>query len=216
MTPLLGAIFSLSISIPCVIGLVRYRRVDPANHPFIHLMWIGLVHEIISIVLIHNRHPNLHSYNVFALAQAFVCTKLFQRWGIFRGNRWLYAAVQLSYICFWVLEYSASGFRHFASYFIVYHSFIIVLLSIHQLNSVVFNDSGLLLRSSTFLICMSFISYFTYTVLTEVFWIYGLNRSRVFQLRVYTILAYINLIVNFIYALAILWMPMRRQYILRS
>jgi hypothetical protein len=51
--------------------------------------------------------------------------------------------------------------------------------------------------------------YFTYSVLVEAFWIFGINHSSVFRNNIYGILSYINLFVNLLFTLAIVWMPTR-------
>ena len=67
-----------------------------------------------------------------------------------------------------------------------------------------------------FLISIGFIIYFTYEILVEAFSLYGLNNSLEFQKNVYMILTYLNLFVNLLYALAILWIPRKRVHMLLS
>jgi hypothetical protein len=46
----------------------------------------------------------------------------------------------------------------------------------------------------------------------EVFYLYGVNESHTFALKVYLIFNYINLFCNLIYALAALWMPTKMRF----
>jgi hypothetical protein len=61
---------------------------------------------------------------------------------------------------------------------------------------------------------IGFIAFFTCKILIEIFWVYGLNSSRDFRVEVYRIMTFINLTVNLIYAITLIWMPAKREYTL--
>jgi hypothetical protein len=94
------------------------------------------------------------------------------------------------------------------------YSLSVVLLSIHSINGILFKEREIL-KNPAFLICLGIVVFFTYKVVIEMFWIYGLRESRNFRLNVYIILVYINLICNLIYALAILWMRRKQAFTLQ-
>ncbi len=48
------------------------------------------------------------------------------------------------------------------------------------------------------------------------FWLYGLRFSKEFLMNVTTILIYINLFTNLVFALAVLWMPAKHRFSLPS
>ncbi|MEI9912224.1 MAG: hypothetical protein WDO71_22780 [Bacteroidota bacterium] len=121
------------------------------------------------------------------------------------------------YIAGWSLEWIMNpAHRVYNSYFIIVHSIIIVLMSINLINRLLFSVSRSLGRNPVFLICMGMAVYFTYAVLVEAFWVYGLNQSPSFRLGIYEILSYINLFTNLFFGFASLWMPLKPQYIMRS
>lgn len=213
MDVLTGALFSLSVGIGAIAGRVRYRKIDPVFWPFIYLLWVGFTNELISIGLMYGGYSNFVNNNIFFLLEALLICFQFYRWDILGRRKYL--LLQSTFIIFWVAECILQSIYTMNSYFIIFHSFIVVLMSIHMINKIVFAENTSLLKHPVFLICMGFIVYFTYSVLVEVFWLYGLTQSKVFRLRIYEVLSYINLLVNLVYAIAILWMPMRQQYILR-
>ncbi|HEX7905833.1 MAG TPA: hypothetical protein VF487_18305 [Chitinophagaceae bacterium] len=213
----LNALFSLSIGIGAIICWVRYKRTDPAFVPFIWLLSFGLLNEITSISIMHAGHSNAINYNLFALIESLLVTWQFRRWGLFNQQLKLYYFLQLLYPVALGVEWLASPpERVFNSYFFIGHSIIIVLMSISQINRLLFSLSRNMGREPVFLICMGLAIYFTYTVLVEVFWVYGLNQSKVFRLGIYEILSYVNLFTNLLFAFASLWMPLKSQYIMRS
>jgi hypothetical protein len=214
MNVLTGALFSLSICIGAIIGWIRFKKIDPAFFPFIFLIWIGVGNEVISLILMYHGYPNVVNFNLFALTEALFISWQFFRWNLFK-HKWVLFILQLAFISFFLIESFSRGLFSFNSYFIIIHSFLIVLMSISMVNKNIFQDNSALLRNPVFLICMGFIIYFTYTVLVEAFWIFGLHR-KLFRLAIHEILVYINLFTNLLFAFSILWMPMKQQYIMQS
>jgi len=212
----LSALFSLSVGIGAVIGWIRLRKIVSAYLPFLWLLWLGLINELLSIGLMQAKHSNVINFNLFSLIQALLITYQMFRWGLFQDRKPFYFTIQATLLLSWMYElFILQSIYQFNSYFTIFHSFVIVLMSISTINQITFKEPGSLAKNPIFLICMGFIFYFTYAVLVEAFWIYGLNHSRAFRIRIYEIMAYVNLFTNFIYAFAILWIPLKRRYILQ-
>jgi hypothetical protein len=217
MTFELNAAFSLSVGIGAVIGWVRVKKTDPAFLPFLILIWLGFTNEILSIILMKAGYSNAVYYNIFSLLEALIVNWQFRRWGLYGNNKRMYYIVQFLFVAGWVTEILTKGSIHtFNSYFIICYSTIIVILAINIVNKEMFKEPSSLLMNPVFLVCLGLIMYLTYTILVEIFWVYGLNSTKVFRVRIYEIFAYINLLTNLIFAFAILWIPMKRQYILQS
>ena len=213
----LNAAFSFTLGIGAVIGWIRIRKTDPAFLPFLWLLWIGFAHEIMSWFIVHAGYSNAITYNFFTLAEALLITLQFYKWGLFERKPRSYYLLQLLFIAAWITEILArSSLQEYLSYFIIGYATLIVFMSINMLNQVLFREPGLVVFQPEFLICMGLVVYFTYTILVEVFWFYGLNKSTAFRLRIYEIFGYINLFTNLVFAFATLWIPLKRHYILRS
>jgi hypothetical protein len=103
----------------------------------------------------------------------------------------------------------------FSSYFTIGRSIVIVLLSVSMLHLLFEKPVPSLLRHPVFLICIGLVVLFTYTAIVEGFLIFGAGLSKSFRVRIFFILACINFITNFIFAFAILWMPIKRRYLLQ-
>lgn len=209
-------VFSLTAGAGALIGWVRIKKTDPAYLPFIVLLTAGFLTELISLIVLANGYSNAVYYNLFTLAEAMLVTQLFYRLGLFRTKK-RYVLVQLFYLLFWMCE----GVYHRSlasihSYFIVSYSTILVVLSIDLLHDVLFQTPYQLYRNPVFLITMGLIVYFTYSIIVELFWFYGLNQSSEFRIGIYEVFSYINLFTNILFILATLWIPLKREYILRS
>jgi hypothetical protein len=212
----LNAAFSLSIGIGAIAGCIRLRKIDTAFLPYLIWLWVGFINEISSIMLMKAGYGNIISYNLFSLFEAVVLTIQFKSWGLFRKKSVSYSVLQLFFAVSWCTETALrKNLSEVNSYFIICYSAIVVLLSINMLNKIMFEEPSALIRNPIFLICMGLIIYFTYAILVEAFWLYGLNKSTQFRISIYEILAYINLFTNIVFAIATIWIPLKRQYILR-
>ena len=196
----LNSLFSLSILIGAVIGWVRFEKTDSAFRPFLWLMWLGLFNELAGITIMKAGFTNALNYNIFALAESLLITLLFERWGLFKKIKAVYFTIQVLFIGSWMTEnLFISTIFIFNSYFIIVHSLAIVLMSMGMINQLLFKNITPLLKQSSFLICKGLVLLFTYTALVETFWIFGLNQSSLFRIRIYEIFAYINLFTNLIF-----------------
>ncbi len=212
----LSAAFGLSVGIGVIIGWARFKQTDPAFFPFLLLLSLGLLNELISIGVIYGGKPNAVNYNLFGIAEALLVTWQFRRWGLFEHSVPFYyvllALLPVSCVAEWVFY---SNGRIYTSHFIIGYSLLIVLMSIFMINRLLFSVTENLLLEPVFLICCGFGIYFSYTVLVEAFWLYGLNQSKNFRLGIYAIFSYINLFTNLLYAFALLWIPLKRRYIMQ-
>lgn len=209
-------LLSLSVAPGAVLGWLRFKKTGPAFLPFLLLLTAGLVTEVCSYLLLRKGYSHVALYNFFSLAEVLLISRQFYLWGLFDWKQKWYRAVLVFSVVVWV---SDNVWLHpvtaFGSFAMILHSFIIVIMSIHMINRMMFTEVTSFLRHSVFCICIGFIIYFTYAILVEMFWIFGLNRSSFFRGRVYDILAGINFLTNIIYLFAIVWMPMKPRYITR-
>jgi len=208
-------IFSLSILVASLIGWVRFRKIDPAYYPFLYCLWIGALNEVISYILVTNHQSTALNNNIYALLEPLLLLWLFKNWGSFNRVPSLFIALLILFPLLWIIDnFVLSTVTRFTFYYRIFYSFIIVLLSVHAINGLILTERKNILKNSIFLLCIGFVIYYTFSVLVQVFWLYGLNVSREFTIKVVIILLAINLFANLIYALAVLWMPTRRRFTL--
>ena len=100
----LNAAFSLSIMVGAVIGWCRVRKSDPAFFPFLLLLTVGLVNEVISVILIRQGRQNVFNYNLYGLVEALLLAWQFLKWGLFKGARRLYYSLQVLFVSLWMAE----------------------------------------------------------------------------------------------------------------
>lgn len=220
MTYLQVELFASSILIAAVIGVFRIRSIDKMYLPFILLIWTAALNEMYGMFILNFRYSNstVLNSNIYVLFESVLILWFFKRLKmVFKTNSIFYILV-VSVILFWIIENLI--WKNVAVdtsyYFRIYASFITVICSITTVNYLIVRERKSLIRAPVFLICIGFIVYFTYKVLLEAFELYGLSSSMSFEQHVYAILLYLNLFVNLLFALAILWIPRKRGYMLLS
>jgi hypothetical protein len=207
-------IFSCSIFVGALIGLLRFRTIATAFYPFIFCLWIGALNEIISITLPRLGYTTAVNNNIYVLLEAGLLLWQLKNWGGFRGRHGLFSLIIIIFLITWSLEqFVFFTITYPQPYFRIGYSLVIVLLAVHVNNRVMLFEKNQLNKNAVFLICIGLVIYFTYKVLVEVFWLYGLHSSAFFRINVYSIWTWINLIVNCIYALAVVWIPKKQPYI---
>lgn len=215
MSFLINVISSMSIVIAAIIGAWRYGEIHRIFRPFIYCVWLGLINEVLSIVFIYTHHSNAVNSNIYVLLESFLLVWQFYEWGLLRRYKFLFPGLLALLATVWTAEnFIIASIFQFSSWFRIIYSFVIVLLSISLFNQQLLIGKKSLLKSPVALICAGFIIYYTYKVLVETFWVYGLNESVNFQSKVYFILNYINLFTNLVYAFAVLWMPTKHRFTL--
>lgn len=210
-------IISFSILIAGIIAVVKYRQIHSSYYPFLYFVWVGCLNELISFCLVMNGYYTSINSNIYVLAESLLIVYFFRQLALFRRHRMLFICLVTSLSAMWLYENLIQGhITAVTGYFRFTYSAVIVLLSIIRINSVIATARQSMLANPDFLICAGFIIYFTYKIVVEAFWLYGLSASATFQLRVYDIMAYINLFINLLYAYAILWMPRKQPFTMPS
>lgn len=214
MNHLQVVLFSSSVLIPSVIAAMKFRSVERSFYPFIFFIWVGFLNEIVSYIISFRGGSTTFNNNLYILAEALLILWQFKEWDIFASFKKGFVVLAASLIIVWGLDHgNKQSLGSINLNFRLLYSLMIVLISIHVNNSLVFTVRRSLVKSPVFLICNGFTIYFTYKILAEVFWIYGLNTTKAFRIYVYIIMAWINAFTNIIYAFAILCIPKKPHYI---
>lgn len=208
-------IFSFSIFIAALLGLYRYKKVNPIYHPFILYTLLASLNEICSyIVVTRFGWSNNANNNLYTLFEAMLITWQLNNWNCFQNKKRVYFLLQFSFLFVWCFDWYLSGdlFTLFHRYR-VFYAMVLVLLCLGSLNNIIFGGVRILYKSTRFLVCIGLVVLFTFKIITESFWLYGLKSSHAFLYKVYAGFGYINLIINLLFILAVLWIPKKPRYI---
>jgi len=213
----LHALLSFVIIIPVIVGVVRFSKIDKNYHPFIFCLCLGLINETLSVSLAMAGHYNIVNSNIYMLLESFLLLWQFKRWGLFLRKKWMITLLAIIIISTWVIEnFIFFSITHFDSYFLITHSFVISFLSIANINKLIITERKKLIKNSTFILCVAFVMYYTVSILSEAFWIYGIEVGPSFSGKIHDISIITNLIAILLYTVAILWMPSKQKFTLPS
>ncbi|MBA2499265.1 MAG: hypothetical protein H0V30_06015 [Chitinophagaceae bacterium] len=211
----LSAILSLVIGIPAIIGLVKFKRLEKSFRPFIALLWVGFINEVISIYCIYEFGNNMVNYNFFILAEIMLILWQFRSWKLFTHYK-VYVSLQIMVVIAWCTEtLYINNIYSLNRYSLILFSFIIVVCAIFQVAFMIFSHTNKLLQHATFIICIAFIVFFSYTIIAESIGLYGLQLSKDFRVEVQTLFVYVNLFTNLLFILAVIWMPTKLRYLMQ-
>lgn len=204
-------LLSLSIIIPTIAGLVRYRNIPASYRPLIYLLLIGLANELICYHYFYNS-SNAVPVNIYFLCEFLLFAIQFRLWkNILRHNTlfWLLVGVLTA---LWLYNNLIMGeITSFNLTFQVVYSLVLVLLAVNQLNWLVVNERGTIIGNPVFIICVAVIIFFSYKVLTEIFYYYApLNPIKN---NIFVIESYLNVAYNIMLAIAIVCIPRKSNFI---
>ncbi len=204
-------ILSLSILIPMSAGVVRYRHLPASYHPLLYLLLIGVLNEVICYSFFYYS-SNAVPTNIYFLFEFLLFMWLFSNWNSKLKNSKLHKALIIFMVLIWVVENIVfQKIVVFNPLFQVAYSFILILMAVNQLNWLIVNERGNIVAHPVFIICIAMIIYFSYKVLTEVFYHYApvsLMKNNIFVIE-----ACMNVAYNIILAIAILCIPTKRDFI---
>jgi hypothetical protein len=194
-----------------MIGVVRFKRIHRSYYPFICFLWLAVINEIASLILIRIFKTNAPNSNIYILLEFILLIWLFSNWSFTKHSRLILILIIL--LLLWIVDnLIIHSLFEFNSVFTVVASFVILYLSINEINHVLFSDAKKLFRNSRFIISLTFLIYFSYNATVEVFYIFKINFSDSFYHNLFLVLVFLNLFANLMYAIATLWIPTKQKF----
>jgi hypothetical protein len=212
---LLSYFSSASVIIAAVIAAIRYNKILVAYRPFVFVLWLGVVAELISHWLVLKKIPTAINTNIYVLIESLLILWLFRNWKQRKKDDYKFIALGVFFIVVWVFETLLfKSISEISGYFRMVYSFVFVFLSIDTLNRIVINERKKLLFNGRFIIVSGFLLYFSFKTLIEIFWSSYFHFSDQFYVSLYAIIEVVNLITNLIYAYAVIWIPSKQKFTL--
>lgn len=150
--------------------------------------------------------------NIYVLFEFITLLGLFYQWSSKR-NLAVFYAILASGVVIWVVDnFFFSTIRITNSYFRIYYAAVLILCSINQLNKVIFSETGNLFLNAQFLICITFIIYYSYRVFIETLFIFQFSMSNGFLEDVFMIMKIVNFFSHLILTLAVLCIPAKQEF----
>jgi hypothetical protein len=211
-------ILSLSIIFAVIIGIVRFRKIDRAYYPFIYYVSLAVLIETAYLILMSNGmiEPIRIMLNTYAFFEFGLLAWLFHAWGLFNGNRIFFISLMIGVFITWFVITLIFGTinKEPNLYFRILYSFALVLFAVSTFNKMVVNHRGKIFENAQFWICLGIIIFFTFFLLDNATKISLVkhNVSRRFRGNLQDLIMYTNVLVNLLYAVAVLWIPRKKNF----
>jgi hypothetical protein len=209
-------ILSLSISFAVIIGIVRFRRIDPSYYPFLFNCMAALSVEILNRILNVTGQRNAFTFvlNVFSYIDFFFFLWLFHNWGLFNRKKSTFIAIAGVFFVIWLAtNIIFTGFIKNNLYFFILYSFALIFFSVSTFNRMVVHERSSIFKNPKFWICLGIIIFYSFFIVyssTGITFMYV--PSREFRRGLQAIMVYSNLLVNILYAVAVIWIPRKKNF----
>lgn len=206
-------ISTCSILLPTIISLIRFRVINTAFRPFVYLLWVGALVELLTYVIGSIFRNSLMVGNVYVLLESLMLLWQFYYWNRYRSYRKKCLIVGAVFLLVWLVDnLVVHDITKLNTLFRVVFSFVIVLFSINQINAVFLSERNNVLHNATFLICGGMIFFFAFKAIFETFYTAQIRMSNQFYFTLLLLLTIVNLLTNIIYAIATLWIPKKLKF----
>jgi len=214
MNPGLEFILSMSIVFPLILGIVRWKVIDTAYYPFIYNLLAVLLVEIIIKLLNHSTNV-IKSVNIFSLVDFCLFAWLFHNWGLFNGNRKIFLLIIAGISVVWAYtSFFVTGFQHMNNLYLLIYSAALIFFSVTTFNKIVVHQRINIFTNARFWICIGIIIFYSFFILTRATDLStGVLKhvSKSFKDNLQLINTYSNLLVNLLYAVAVIWIPRKKN-----
>jgi hypothetical protein len=212
MNPTIQSTLSLSIIFAVVIGIVRFRKIDTSYYPFIYNIVIVLLVEVINATHAYSI-STIKTLNVFSLIEFCLFALLFHNWGLFnRNKKWFLFIISIYTFAWIIITFFLTGFENINNPFLIIYSFTLIFFSVSTFNKTIVQQRIDILKNAKFWICLGIIIFYSFFILTRATDMsVGLEVSKSFKQNLQLINDYSNLLVNLLYAVAIIWMPRKKN-----
>ena len=209
----LFAFLNALVAIPAIIAIVRFKLIKDFYLPFVLFIWIGCINEFLSIALAYTIGTSAANSNIYVLLEYILILIQFLKWNTISK---LYAGILITLgTIVWITDnLLLNSISDSNSIFRIFYSLIIVFCSIGQLNKLIINERRPLSKHAVFLICISFLMFYSIKAFIEVFNAFRLVFGSRFNRNLFTSFYLVNFLSNIIYAIAIICIPKKQEFTL--
>lgn len=203
-------LLSLSILLPTVASIVRYKKLPHTYHPLVYMLVLGLLTELIIFFLFSQSSSALPT-NIYYLVEALLLLWQFRYWNnVIKKNGTMFLFM-IAFSIVWILDYIILGeLLSYRLWFQLLSSLTLILMAVNQMNYLIENDHRTLTKNPVFLICVGIILFFSYKIMAEVFFHYAPEMT--IKRNIFVIEAYLNVLYNILLFIAVLCITPKKVF----
>lgn len=214
MTYTIFVLMSFSVFLAGGAAALRFHKISSLFYPFIFCTWLACMNEALSYFMSGRGISNIANNNIYILAEVLLINWQARRWRLFTTGRSFYMLIQLICVAVWLCEVnSLAALQQIHFYSRLLFGAVIIITSIHISLGLIISHERALVLNPVFLICTGYILFFILKLLVDAVWVYDPANSGSFTNAVYAILAWVNVLVNILFTIAIICIPAKPRYI---
>jgi len=193
---------------------------DRSFYPFVYNLLVTVLVEIL-IGLQRSDSTATKITNVFSLVDFCLFAWLFHNWGLFNYNKKRFYTILGSFFLIWIyITFFFSGFSNINNLFLLIYSFALIFFSVTTFNKIVVQQRINIFVNARFWICIGIIIFYSFFIVTRATDLSTtsikdinnvLNNKSSFKDDLQKINAYSNILVNLLYAVAVIWIPRQKN-----
>jgi len=195
---------AFSIVIPFISVVSRFKRMRGKYLPLAVLLSIGFLNEAFSLITEYRGHFNSVNGNIYVLFDFVLTVWLFYHLASGLSKKFFVAVVIAGSIVWIADNFLVHSLYSNNSLFRMVASFLIVFLSIDKINQIIFSSGYIETNRTDLVLSAGFLVYFTYKAFVEAYHVFPMHPDKSFYIILWVILGIINMIVNLMFAIAIL------------
>lgn len=213
MTGVVNFFLSLIVVFPALICLIKYRRMQRNYRPFAVFAIGALLTELISFYLGWKFRTNTAFLNFYSLFESLILVYQFHRWGLLAKKKHLFLTVMVIMVALWGLDnFVLNRISENNKYYLIAYCFLLVMLSIGEINQDMMQGEKISDDSSRLIICIGFIVIFTFTFVREAFAVFNTGIGLDTEHRVFLVITIPNMISNILYAFGAYYIPKEQRW----
>lgn len=210
-------IMSYSIAPAAIVGLVRYRKLTAHFYPFVWFVWLALLNELCSSIVIFFGYSNATNNNIYILMEWWLLLWLFHRLTACTALRKRYLFWGLAVSVIWGIEFLIIGsITTFGSIYRICYAASLVVIALCHMHELIVAALQPIRKDAGWIICCGIALFYTYRVITELLYTFTVHFTANFHLAYFFIHVTVNTLCNIIYLIGSLCLPKRPAYILQS
>jgi hypothetical protein len=190
---------------------------DSAYYPLIYNAIVALLVEILNRILTEKGLTTafILVLNIYSYIDFFLFLWLFHNWGLFNRKKSTFIIIAGIFFLIWLSEsIFITGLIKVNLYFFMLYAFALIFFSVNTFNKAVVHERSSIFKNPKFWICIGIIIFYSFFLLTVTtgLSLFKQNVSVQFRRDLQSISVYSNLLVNLLYAVAVIWVPRKKNF----
>ncbi len=201
-------LISLTSIVPTIIGIIKYNQIKKVFKPFVYLLSIYSIIEILGSIFIITKQGVLNTIlmNYFVLLDFILLYLLLTSWINEKITIYDYLIILIG-IFFWIFDnYLINTIVKTNSLFRISYSLIICFLSINLLNKQMMRINSIFLKNPLFFASCSFILLYSYKAIYETIYYVNIDVEKHISYYAFSFLLIINILTYILFTKTILCM----------